>query len=288
MTAYGRSSATSGNVKAEVEIRSVNSKFFDLRLKVPAGYRDKELAIRQILSTSILRGKVEATVTLYLGDTLKDMPVIDSVLFGRYVRELQTLSADLGIPQGDLVSQVLRIPQVIVSQEQPVSDEEWNLTVKALESALLQFNDFRTSEGSALAGDLKMRLQIISGLIEEVLPLELQRIQRMRTRIRQNLNDFLENDRVDENRFEQEMLFYLEKLDITEEKVRLAQHIQYFMEELDSAGQDKGRKLNFISQEIGREINTLGAKANDSGIQQIVVQMKNELEKIKEQLANIL
>ncbi|MCO6486408.1 MAG: YicC family protein [Saprospiraceae bacterium] len=288
MTAYGRGSASSGILRVEVEVRSVNSKFLDLRLKYPNAYREREMDLRQMLAAGIERGKADVTIQLSGSDHAVEAPAIDAVLFRRYAREILALAGELGLAPGDTVMQILRIPQVVTLADVQLSEEEWQLTVEALEEALYQFNRFRSDEGQALARDLSTRLDNILALIEEVTPLENDRIHRTRHRIRQNLAEFLENEQVDENRFEQEILFYLEKMDITEEKVRLAQHCRYFLDEMAADGKDKGRKLNFITQEIGREINTLGAKAYDSGIQQIVVLMKNELEKVKEQLANIL
>jgi len=288
MTAYGRGSAADGPLRAEVEIRSVNSKFLDLRIKFPSAFKDREMELRQLLAAGIERGKADVTVTLSGSENALEAPAIDPVLFRKYAREIRELAAGLDLPTGDLVGQILRIPQVVSPMDSHLSPEEWGLTTRALEEALEQFNRFRRAEGAALAADLSRRIDHIRALIDEVTPLENDRIRRTRTRIRQNLTEFLENEQVDENRFEQEILFYMEKMDITEEKVRLTQHCIYFQEELHSGDRDKGRKLGFISQEIGREINTLGAKAYDSGIQQIVVLMKNELEKIKEQLANIL
>lgn len=288
MTAYGRASAHSGQIKAEVELRSVNSKFLDLRIKMPLLFKDKEMEIRQLVSSYVERGKVEMTITITGSENTIEAPSIDPVLFRKYVREIQALAADCGLPTGDIISQVLRIPQVLTPSEGSTSDVEWQLTHQALLEAFQAFIRFRKTEGAALASDLVLRIEAIQALIEQLTPLENDRIQKTRTRIRQNLAEFLENEQVDHNRYEQEILFYLEKMDINEEKVRLGQHCVYFLQEIEADDREKGRKLNFISQEIGREINTLGAKAYDSGIQQIVILMKNELEKIKEQLANIL
>lgn len=288
MTAYGRATAQEGQIKSEVELRSVNSKFLDLRIKMPLIFKDKEMEIRQLVTTHVERGKVELNITVTGSENTIEAPSIDPVLFRKYVRELQALTHELGLPSGDIVAQVLRIPQVLVPAEGAPSDLEWQLTHQALMEAFTAFGHFRRTEGAALASDLVLRIEAIQALTEQLTPLEEDRLTKTRTRIRQNLAEFLENEQVDENRFEQEILFYLEKMDIHEEKVRLAQHCIYFLQEIEANDREKGRKLNFISQEIGREINTLGAKAYDSGIQQIVILMKNELEKIKEQLANIL
>jgi uncharacterized protein (TIGR00255 family) len=288
MTAYGRGLASRDALRIEVELRAVNSKLFDLRLRYPAALKDREMELRQRLTAGIERGKVEAVISFYGLDDAPDIPVINTSLFKKYVAQLQSLADECDLPQSDLMAAVLRIPQVLTTVDASLPEEEWILTLEAVDDALRQFNQFRIQEGSALAQDLQSRIEVITDLTERITPMEHERINRTRQRIRQNLLDFIENEQVDENRFEQEILFYLEKMDITEEKVRLAQHCTYFVEVLSAPDKDKGRKLNFISQEIGREINTLGAKAYDSGIQQVVVLMKNELEKIKEQLANIL
>lgn len=288
MTAYGRSSFQTDGFKVEAEIRSVNSRMFDVRLKYPPSLKDKEMEIRQMVSDAVERGKVDVIITYIGGEDLTDAPVIDRGLFAKYATEIKKLVADNQLPPGDITGYILRIPHVFVPANPAIGEIEWDLTSKAIREALLQFNQFREVEGAALAADLSHRIKEILRLADEVTPLENERIVKTRMRIRQNLNDFLESEQVDENRFEQEILFYLEKMDITEEKVRLAQHGLFFLAVLEDADKDKGRKLNFISQEIGREVNTLGAKAYDAGIQQIVVAMKNELEKIKEQLANIL
>jgi uncharacterized protein (TIGR00255 family) len=288
MTAFGRGTADLGPLRAEVEIRSVNSKLLDLRMKFPAAFKDREMDLRQLFAQGIERGKADVTISLAGSDNALEAPAIDAVLFRKYAREILALAAELDLPPGDTVTQVLRIPQVVALSDARLSPEEWELTVRAVEIALEHFNRFRSDEGTVLAKDLSLRIRLILDLIQQVTPLENERIARTRARIRQNLQEFLAAANVDENRFEQEVLFYLEKMDITEEKVRLEQHCQYFLAEMAAPGRDKGRKLGFISQEIGREINTLGAKAYDAGIQQIVIAMKNELEKIKEQLANIL
>lgn len=288
MTAYGRATVLSGQIKAEVELRSVNSKFLDLRIKMPLLFKDKEMEIRQMVSTHVERGKVELNITITGSEHAVEAPSIDPVLFRKYVREIQTLAAECGIPTGDIITQVLRIPQVLTPSESVSAELEWQLTHQGLLEAFQAFIRFRKAEGAAMASDLVLRIESIQALTEQLAPLEQERIQKTRSRIRQNLAEFLENEQVDHNRFEQEILFYLEKMDINEEKVRLGQHCIYFLQEIEADDREKGRKLNFISQEIGREINTLGAKAYDSGIQQIVILMKNELEKIKEQLANIL
>jgi uncharacterized protein (TIGR00255 family) len=199
------------------------------------------------------------------------------------------LIGDLGVDRGDLVQTIMRIPNVVTTEEDAIDEEEWGTVRSVVEEAMEQFSAFRRSEGDALENDLRLRIENIKNLHEQVDPFEKGRVDRLRSRLSQNLEEYMGKDNVDENRFEQEVLFYLEKIDITEEKVRLDQHCKFFLEQLDSKKTAvKGRKLSFIGQEIGREINTLGAKAYSSDIQRLVVGMKDELEKIKEQVANIV
>lgn len=209
-------------------------------------------------------------------------------MFKRYIKELRELSAELRVETGDLLQAVLRLPNVVATANDEIEEEEWEQVQAAIEETITQFDLFRASEGKVLKEELHSRILLIQENLEKVTPLEGERVVRMRQRLYQNLEESLGKEKIDENRFEQEIIHYLEKLDITEEKVRLAQHCKYFIEELSQPGTQKGRKLSFISQEIGREINTLGAKAYSSEIQRLVVVMKDELEKIKEQVANCL
>jgi uncharacterized protein (TIGR00255 family) len=239
------------------------------------------------VTQSTQRGKVDLNIELksLQGD---DDFGLNKQLFRRYYKELSDLGKELGIEQGDLYQAILRIPNVVSSGLESIDEEEWKALLDTLNEALENFKNFRLSEGEALEKDLKGRVISIIELLEQVAPYEVERVEKLRTRLHQNLEDYLGKDNVDENRFEQEILFYLEKMDINEEKVRLEQHCRYFLEELDKKASSKGRKLSFIGQEIGREINTLGAKAYSSEIQRLVVTMKDDLEKIKEQIANIV
>ncbi|MDX2071261.1 MAG: YicC/YloC family endoribonuclease [Haliscomenobacter sp.] len=287
MTGYGRVSRNYRDKTIIVEIRSLNSKFTDLRLKAPQHYKEKEPDIRKILTERLERGKIDFTLEIN-SSTGEDGFALNIPLFKRYVTELRQLSAELKVETGDLLQAVLRLPNVVATANDEIEEQEWENVYSAIKEAIEQFEQFRASEGKVLQEELRSRIVLIQENLEKVGPLEGERVVRMRQRLHQNLEESLGKEKIDENRFEQEIIHYLEKLDITEEKVRLAQHCKYFIEELSQPGTQKGRKLSFISQEIGREINTLGAKAYSSEIQRLVVVMKDELEKIKEQVANCL
>jgi len=285
MTGYGRVSHTFGDKTINVELRSLNSKYTDLRAKIPQNYKEKEPELRKIVTDRVLRGKIELVIEVQSaqGD---DEYGLNQSLFRKYHRELRQLSEELQIEGGDMLQAILRIPNVVTSDAETIDEEEWKEVYKALELAMDKFQKYRATEGGAMEEDMNMRVDNIAALLQQLDPHEKERVERLRQRMYQNLEDYLGKDKVDENRFEQEILFYLEKIDITEEKVRLEQHCKYFKEELSKKQPLKGRKLSFISQEMGREINTMGAKAYSSDIQRLVVGMKDELEKIKEQVAN--
>jgi uncharacterized protein (TIGR00255 family) len=287
MTGYGRVSRNYRDKNIIVEIRSLNSKFTDLRLKAPQHYKEKEPDIRKVLTERLERGKIDFTLEI-ISSTGEDGFALNVPLFKRYITELRQLGEELKVETGDLMLAVLRLPNVVASASDQIEEQEWENVYASIMEAIEQFESFRASEGKVLQDELQNRIILIQENLEKVAPLEGERVVRMRQRLHQNLEDSLGKDKIDENRFEQEIIHYLEKLDITEEKVRLAQHCKYFIEELTQPGTQKGRKLSFISQEIGREINTLGAKAYSSEIQRLVVVMKDELEKIKEQVANCL
>jgi uncharacterized protein (TIGR00255 family) len=211
---------------------------------------------------------------------------LNQPLFRRYFRELNDLADQLGMPKGDMIQAILRLPNVVATDAEEISEEEWEAVLNTFKDAMGKFDHFRLAEGAALEVDLRERVAAILALMQDLPPFEEDRQTRMRERLMRMLEENLGRDRVDHNRFEQEVLFYLEKMDINEEKVRLEQHCRYFLEALDTKERSKGRKLSFISQEIGREINTLGAKAYSPDIQRLAVSMKDELEKIKEQVAN--
>ena len=285
MTGYGRAVQTFADRTITVEIRSLNSKFTDLRFKIPQNYKEKEPEMRKMISGTAQRGKVDVTIDVksLQGDGEYALNV---ALFKKYHQELRDLSTELGIASSDMLQAIIRLPNVVAAAEQSIDDAEWQVLKNVLNEALKHFTNFRTQEGLAMETDCQKRVQNIASDIEELHPFEAERVVKLRERIQKKMAEYVGKENIDANRFEQEILYYLEKIDITEEKVRLAQHCKYFQEVLATEESLKGRKLSFISQEMGREINTLGSKANSSEIQRIVVRMKDELEKIKEQVAN--
>lgn len=287
MTGFGRSEITFNEQDITVEIKSLNSKYLDLKLKLTQKYRAKELQIRQLIAPIAQRGKIDIMIDVVSRAAEADF-YFNRDLFKSYYHELNSLSEELGIQNADVMQTIIRLPNIVVPNEGSLSDDEWKALEKAIRSAMKKLEHFRATEGKVIEDDFTLRVGNISRLLTEVEPFVEERKEKMRERLRQNFQDNKVQNAVDENRFEQELIYYLEKMDITEEQVRLAQHCKYFIEVLESKNKVKGRKLNFISQEMGREINTLGSKANHSSIQRIVVQMKDELEKIKEQLGNTL
>ena len=286
MTGFGKGEAALQNKKITVEIRSLNSKQLDLGLRLPAVYRQSEYEIRNIIARTIQRGKVDVFVTVESQDV--ETPArINKEVFREYLRQMTDTLAFAGIDADydAIVPVIMRLPEVVSTETESISDEEHAALIAATEAAAARLDAFRMQEGAILIADLLGRVDRIESYKEEVVPFEKARTETIKARILDNLEK-LQAD-VDRNRLEQEMIFYLEKLDITEEKVRLANHCRYFREV--AAGEEgAGRKLGFIAQEMGREINTMGPKANESNIQILVVKMKDELEKIKEQVLNIL
>ncbi len=287
MTGYGKGEAVAGSRKFTVEIRSLNSKSLDLSIRIPPSYRRSEYDLRNMASKSLQRGKVDIYVNC---ETSCETSVseIDVKLFNEYYKQFSKLALpNWGTPVTDAIALAIiaRMPDVISGETPEATDEEAGALKEAMEEAVVAINTFREQEGAILMADLLRRVDRIEGLKESVTPYEKGRIETVRSRIRENIEAI--GITVDSNRLEQEMIFYVEKFDITEEKVRLTNHCRYFRE-VAAAEEGAGRKLGFITQEMGREINTLGSKANDATIQKIVVEMKDELEKIKEQLLNIL
>jgi uncharacterized protein (TIGR00255 family) len=288
MTGYGKSSVDFKNKTILVDIKSLNGKTSDIRVKAPSNFRHKEIDIRNLVSEGAYRGKLEVTVEVSSDDGDGEY-TLNIPLFKKYYAELNGLKNELNaVDSTNLFASIVRIPNVVSTHEADIDEEEWNSVLKAIKGAINELNNFRKVEGKAMEKDLTFNINSIGEWLEEVEPYEKERITRLKLRLQKNLDDYLGNEKVDQNRFEQEVLFYLEKLDINEEKVRLSQHLKYFLSVMKSDEIIVGKKLSFISQEIGREINTLGAKAQNSSIQQIVVQMKDALEQIKEQLANVV
>ena len=286
MTGFGKGEAALRNKKITVEIRSLNSKQLDLSLRLPAVYRQSEYEIRNLIARTIQRGKVDVFVTVE-SQAVETSARINREVFREYLRQMNDTLAFAGIDADydAILPVIMRLPDVVATESEAISEEEHAALIAAAEAAAAQLDAFRTQEGAILIADLLRRVELIERYRDEVVPFEKARTETVRARLLENLEK-LQVD-VDRNRLEQEMIFYLEKLDITEEKVRLANHCRYFRE-VAAQEEGAGRKLGFIAQEMGREINTMGSKANESNIQILVVKMKDELEKIKEQVLNIL
>lgn len=285
MTGFGNATVEFGQKTISVEIRSLNSKFTDLRIKLPQVYKGKEAELRKLISDKAERGKLDVMIDVKTAEGDGEYG-LNKNLFRKYHKELADLSSELDLKGADLLQAILKLPNVVATEEGTLSDEEWEALKTTATKAMQTFTSFRKQEGAAMEEDCKLRTNNILGLLKDLAPYEDQRVEKVRARLKQNMEEYVGKDNIDANRFEQEILYYLEKIDITEEKVRLEQHCNYFLSELYKEYSLKGRKLSFISQEMGREINTLGSKANSSDIQRIVVNMKDELEKIKEQVAN--
>ncbi|MCB9195995.1 MAG: YicC family protein [Flavobacteriales bacterium] len=286
MTGFGRSEATIGNKKVSVEVKSLNSKGLDLNLRLPSYYRTKEMELRSLLSTEVSRGKCDVYISYeVLGG--EQNHTINKDLLGKYLNELRDFEKQNNLSSPDHLSILMRMPDALISNKEDLSDEEWRFTEQIVREAIANFHSFRAEEGNSLYQDLLDRIQSISKLQKEVEQYENERIITVRDRINKNLNDMIEQKSIDMNRFEQEIIYYLEKYDVSEEKVRLDAHLNHFIKTMQEEGEN-GKKLGFISQEIGREINTLGSKANHAEMQKIVVLMKDELERIKEQVLNVL
>jgi uncharacterized protein (TIGR00255 family) len=287
MTGYGRAVGTHNDKVISVEVRALNAKVTDVKLRFLGDYKEKELELRRVILEHAERGKLDVLIEVQSADGAAAVS-LNEALFRGYYREVKRLAEELQLPMSDILPALLRIPNIINSSSAEIDDEEFEAILSVVRRALDNLREYRRQEGKALGTDLRMRVEHILSLLGELLPYEQERFVRMRERLRANLEENFGKENLDANRFEQEILYYLEKMDLTEEKVRLEQHCRYFIEQLEDPNRSAGRSLNFISQEMGREINTLGAKAYDANIQRIVVQMKDELEKIKEQLANVL
>ncbi len=286
MTGFGKGEAVLPNKKITVEVRSLNSKQLDLSVRMPGIFRQKEFELRSVAGAAIQRGKADITVTVE-NTTVSTSATVNKEIFKEYMRQVNEALSYTGTSADydAIVPAVLRMPEVVSTQAESLSEEESEALMQALEQALQQFNAFREQEGATLIADLLRRVDLIEEYKCQVEPYEATRAETIKNRIRENLAQ-LKVD-IDTNRLEQEMIFYIEKLDITEEKVRLKNHCNYFRE-VAASEEAVGRKLGFIAQEMGREINTLGSKSNEANMQILVVKMKDELEKIKEQVLNIL
>ncbi|MDX1760764.1 MAG: YicC/YloC family endoribonuclease [Christiangramia sp.] len=281
MTGFGKSITQIPNKKITVELKSLNSKNFDLNARIPSQYRDKELDLRTIISNSLGRGKVDLSIYVeYTGQQTSTN--VNTEVVKNYMDQLRDI---VNASEVELLKMAVKLPDALKTERDEIDEEEFKAIEAAVKDALTEINSFRTDEGQALERDLKLRISNIQDLLEQVIKMDPDRIDGVRERLRKGIEEIKEQ--ADENRFEQEIVYYIEKFDITEEKVRLENHLDYFQKTLDSKDSN-GRKLAFISQEIGREINTIGSKSNYAPMQQLVVQMKDELEKIKEQILNVL
>jgi len=281
MTGFGKYVIQLPSKKVTVEIKSLNSKSLDLNARMPSAYREKELELRKIIASSLVRGKVD--FGLYVESTGDETSAqVNETVVRQYIKQLRSIA------DGDdirLLDMALRLPDAMKTEREDIDEEEYKTIQEVLKEALLEINKFRSEEGLVLENDFIQRIKTMETLLEKVIQMDPERQATIRERLEKAVADL--KTEVDQNRFEQELIYYLEKYDITEEKVRLANHLDYFAKTLKSADSN-GRKLGFITQEIGREINTIGSKANFAAMQQLVVQMKDELEKIKEQMLNVL
>lgn len=287
MTGYGKATAEVGNRKVIVEIKSLNSKAMDISTKIIPAYRDKEHDIRSRITAALERGKVD--FALYIdAAAATGAQTINAAVFNSYLQQIESLAlkTEYRVPD-DIISTVLRMPEVLSSnQQEEVSEEEWQTVSKAVDQAINALVEYRKVEGAALEKKFREKVSNISALLASVEPYEKERVNKIKERMRASMIDAVGKN-YDENRFEQEMIFYIEKLDISEEKQRLSNHLDYFIKTLEE-GHGQGKKLGFIAQEMGREINTLGSKSNQAEMQNIVVRMKDELEQIKEQVLNVM
>ena len=287
MTGYGKAMLETPQRKITVEIKSLNSKQADINTRLPWIYKEKELEIRNMVIRKLERGKIDLSVNFDTMDS-EQVPVINKNNVKSYFSQLKEISGELGISDdAGLLGIVMRLPETLRTDKAELSDEEWNRIAGLTDEALAMADLYRLEEGKAMEKDLSKSVAAILSYLENLGTVEGDRISRMRDKLNATLKEAVGSENIDKNRFEQELIFYLEKLDINEEKVRLRKHCDYFTETMNSEG-NHGKMLNFISQEMGREINTIGSKANDAGMQKLVVMMKDELEKIKEQLGNIL
>jgi len=287
MTGFGKTEFEVGNKKYTLEVKSLNSKQLDINTRIPALYRQKDIEIRRLMSEMLTRGKVD--FALYLDNLgTESTSKINAAIIKDYFKQLKTVYKELGLEVTETIMQsIMRLPDTIKMTYEELDEEEWLVVRENLIKTLEDLNRFRDQEGLALKADIVGNVQNILDLLAQVDPHENQRMENVKAKIMDNLDALQLNGNIDKNRFEQELIYYMEKLDINEEKVRLANHCSYFTETM-AEEEPSGRKLGFIAQEIGREINTLGSKANESNLQRIVVQMKDNLEKIKEQVLNVL
>jgi uncharacterized protein (TIGR00255 family) len=281
MTGYGKAVLQLPSKKISIEIKSLNSKNLDSYVRTPSIYRAKELSIRKLLANKLERGKIDFSLFIEITGE-ETSTLINKVVVNEYIKQLKA------IVDGDeieLLKMAVRMPDALITERDEIDEEEWKTIANEINIALDKIQEYRAEEGRVLENEFRGRIKKIESLLVQIIAIDPERIIAVRERLRKGVSDLKE--KVDENRFEQELVYYIEKFDITEEKVRLQNHVEYFIKSLDSQDSN-GKKLGFISQEIGREVNTIGSKANYAPMQKLVVQMKDELEKVKEQLLNVL
>jgi uncharacterized protein (TIGR00255 family) len=287
MTGYGRVVEDIPGKKVTIEIKALNSKQFDLSVRVPNYYREKELYIRNLLAKKLMRGKIDFSMYVEVVSENTNTSINEPV-YKAYYNQLKTVYENLGVEMpGEAHAGIMRLPDVLSATHEELNESEWTKIEDLINTVVNSCQQYRVEEGEGMYVDFQQRIETIQQLLEQIRPIEKLRIHSISDRIRTKLDEFIDPDKVDENRFEQELIHFLDKLDINEEMVRLGNHCEYFLKTMDEDSAN-GKKLGFIGQEIGREINTLGAKANDAVMQKVVVQMKDQLEKIKEQALNIL
>ena len=286
MNGYGKAEGIIGNKKITIQLRSLNSKQADVSVKVPSTFKDQELVFRKEIANQLQRGKIEMYLS-YESNEKDNSYEVDEEVFQRYYNQLSLLNGKFKLDNSNLTATILKMPEILKAREETINENDNVALLELLQQALSDINTFRADEGKTLETDLTEHVNQIDGLLTEALKYEDERTATVRARILSNLEDSQQQDKVDMDRFEQEMIFYMEKYDISEEKVRLKAHCDYFKKTMSEA-EGQGKKLGFISQEIGREVNTLGSKSNHAQMQKLVVQMKDQLEKIKEQVLNVL
>jgi uncharacterized protein (TIGR00255 family) len=285
MTGYGKAEINLTNANFTIEVRSLNSKQIDANVKMSSIYRDKEIGLRKLLSEKLQRGKIELSIWRESSESNAKY-TLNTELIKEYFSQIEGITSELNLNSKDIMPSLLKMPEVLVKGEEKANDNEWEEIAKGIDIAIANILQFRMDEGKKLEADITSRINTLSRLLTEILPFGKARIEKVKKSLADKLAE-IDTKNIDENRFEQELIYYLEKQDITEEEVRLDAHLSYFIETMKTDSPN-GKKLGFIGQEIGREINTIGSKSSDAEMQKIVVQMKDELEKIKEQLLNIL
>jgi len=285
MTGYGKAELNLTNANFTIEVRSLNSKQIDANVKMSSVYRDKEIGLRKLLSEKLQRGKIELSIWRESSESNAKY-TLNTKLIKEYFSQIKEVTNELNLNSKDMMSSLLKMPEALVKGEEKATEDEWSAIAKGVDTAIANILQFRLDEGKKLEEDVTSRVNKLSELLKEIEPFAKGRIEKVKKSIADKLAE-IDSKNIDENRFEQELIYYLEKQDITEEQVRLDAHLSYFLETMKTDSPN-GKKLGFIGQEIGREINTIGSKSSDAEMQKIVVQMKDELEKIKEQLLNIL